>query len=286
MTAPGDTTERALVLGCGYFGLRAARILAAEGVHVTATTTRAERAVELAAEGLEPALLDLTRPGESAALTSRPDLVICAVAPARDADPRVVFRDGPLAAARILLERGLDPRRFVFTSSTGVYPQKDGSELDEETAADPEDSRHSILRQAENRLLQLGAVVLRLGGLYGPGRSPLEWLRRPEIRERILAGCADAWMNWVRVEDAAQAAVLALRRGSRGRLFIVVDDAPVRRRDFYRHAAAVAGLPEPCFAGGSGDLGKRCSNRRAREELGFRPQFPTYREGLDGLQRL
>jgi nucleoside-diphosphate-sugar epimerase len=177
-------------------------------------------------------------------------------------------------------------------STTGVHAQADGSAVGEESAAEPLEERSRMIRSAEERLLDLArrgeapALVLRLGGLYGPGRSPIEWLRRPAMRERILGGGREAWMNWVRVEDAALALALAVESGQPGEVYLITDDEPVRRGDFYRLAAERGGLPAPDLPSRPDDLGKRCSNRKARAELGFAPRFPTYREGLSGAEML
>jgi nucleoside-diphosphate-sugar epimerase len=242
---------------------------------------------ELSALGIEPVLLDLARPEESAAWTSRPGAVVYAVA-AGKGDPALSFRDGPVACARNF--RRAD--RFIHVSTTGVHAQSDGSAIDEESPAEPLEERPRLIREAEARLLDLAgrgespALVLRMGGLYGPGRSPVEWLRRPAMRQRILRGGREAFMSWVRVEDAAAAVALGVEKGRPGEVYIIADDEPVRRGDFYRFAAERAGLPPPDLPSRPDDLGKRCSNRKARAELGFAPRFPTYREGLSGEDML
>jgi len=276
-----------LIIGCGYLGVRAGAVLRSMGWRVTGTTTRPERFDELSALGIEPALLDLARPEESAAWGGRHDAVVYAVA-AGKGDPGLCFREGAVECAR----RFSRSDRFIHISTTGVHAQADGSAIDEESPAEPTEERPRAIRDAEERLLGLArraeapALILRLGGLYGPGRSPVEWLRRPAMRERLLRGGREAYMSWVRVEDAAAAVGLAAESGRPGEVYLIVDDEPVRREDFYRFAAERAGLPPPDFPSRPGDLGKRCSNRKARAELGFAPRFPTYREGLSGKEML
>jgi nucleoside-diphosphate-sugar epimerase len=277
--------KHALIIGCGYLGKRVGSQLLEWGARVTATTTRPERLAELAGLGFEPAVLDLEAPDDTLIWESDPDAVVYSVAPRRTGDPSIGFRDGALDSATRLIEAGLAPGAFVFVSSTGVYHQKDGLLVDEASPARPEEERYLILREAEDELLALGAVVVRLGGLYGPGRSPVEWLARPEMRERILQGGREAWMNWIHVDDAASAVVLALERARSGEIYLGVDDKPVRRGEFYRFAAECAGLEPPELPSTPDDLGKRCSNRKAREQLGFRPELPSYREGLRAIAR-
>jgi nucleoside-diphosphate-sugar epimerase len=296
-----------LIVGCGYLGSRVGSLLLSRGRRVVATTTRASRVAELAALGLEPMVLDFEEADRSPAWAQVYGAVVYAAAPGAKGDPRLVFHQGAVECAKRLLEAA-PPRslRFVYISSTGVYHQKDGSEVNEGSPAEPLEERPKVLRQAEEELLALARehgfplVILRLGGLYGPGRSPVEWLRRPEMRQRVLRGGSEACMSWVRVEDAASAVVLALEapcpnpppeklaanqqpRVRSGEVYIVVDDEPVKRGEFYRFAAERAGLPPPKLPSLPDDLGKRCSNRKVKAELGFRPAFPSYREGLRDL---
>jgi nucleoside-diphosphate-sugar epimerase len=275
--------KRALIIGCGYLGTRVGSLVLEWGAAVTATTAHAERVEGLASLGFAPQILDLARRDESTVWSTLPDGALYAVAPGRGGNAELAFRDGAIDTARRLIAAGLAPGAFVFVSSTGVYHQKDGSHVDETSPAKPDEARYRVLRDGEEELLSLGCVVLRLGGLYGPDRSPIEWLARPEKRERILGGGGEAWMNWIRVEDAASIAALALEGGRSGEVYLGVDDKPVRRGEFYSFAAELAGLPPPELPDDPGDLGKRCSNRKARRELGFRPEFPSYKEGLRDL---
>lgn len=281
--------RRALVIGCGYLGLRAGEILVLRGFRVTGTTTRSGRFAEIEARGLEPALLDLEAPGKSAVWSGEYDAVLHCAAP-RGGNTGVVFRDGVLDAARRIAFRRDAPRHaFVYASSTGVLSEREGGPVDEESAANPLEERHGVIREAEEALLglarsgRLPAIVLRFAGLYGPGRSPVEWLRRPEMRARLLRGRADAFLNWIRIEDAAEAAALAIDKGRPGQVYLISDGSPVRRTDFYAAAARAAGIDLPAFEGTDNDLGKRCSNAKARRELGLEPRFPSYREGLADL---
>ena len=277
-----------LILGCGYLGLRVAQRLQAQGYAVTTTTRSETRRAELIAEGFEAVRFELADAATSALLARPFERVVYAVAPGRDSDPQLAFLDGVVAAAR-----RLRTRCFVYVSTIGVYAQQDGDELDEESPAEPAEDRPRWIRAAEHELLELSTagtipvVVMRLGGLYGPGRSPVDWLGRPEMRARLEARGRDAYMNWIHIDDAANAVVLAAQHGRAGEIYLGVDGSPVRRGEFFDCAAACSGTPPLEFREASSDdtpdLGKRLSCEKALRELGFEPQFPSFREGLASL---
>ena len=273
--------KKALIIGCGYLGQRIARRLRAAGFEVRGTTRSKSRAAELENAGIPAAVMELGSAAAHPLLKEKWDAAIYAAAPGKDGNADLVFRRAPPACHGQLCAAGLE--RFVYVSSTRVYPQTGGELLDEESPAEPDEGTSALLREAERELLgearENGAVVMRLGGLYGPGRSPIEWLRRPDFRER-LRGSAEAWMNWIHVDDAAAAVSSAAVRGRPGELYLAVDGCPVKRKDFYRRAAELAGVEPPELDAGSGDLGKRLSNRKLIEELEVSLLYPDYRRGL------
>ena len=272
--------KKALLIGCGYLGERVALRLQALGLAVTGTTRSESRAGELREAGIPAALLDLETAAENPLLEEKWDVAVYAAAPGRGGNAELVFRDAALSCCQ---ELGTGLERFVHVSSTGVYPQSSGEALDEDSPADPVDERPALIREAERLLLKEEAsLVVRLGGLYGPGRSPLEWLRRPGFRERLRAGAA-AWMNWIHIEDAAAAVSAAATGGRRGEIYLGVDGCPVKRSDFYRRAAELAGVEPPELDTNSSDLGKRLSNSKLLEELGVKLLYPDYRSGLEAL---
>ena len=102
------------------------------------------------------------------------------------------------------------------------------------------------------------------------------------FRER-LGGSAEAWMNWIHIDDAAAAVCAAVNRGRKGELYLGVDGAPVKRIDFYRYAAKLAGEEPPELDTASTDRGKRLSNRKLIEELGVSLLYPDYLRGLESI---
>jgi len=250
---------------------------------VTGTTRSISRAKELEADGIHGAILDLDAVERSDVWKTPYDSVVYSVSPGRGGDGRLGFLDGVLRSAECLRDR--PPSRFVYVSSTGVYGQRDGGSVDEMSPTAPSTENQRLILEAEHALLErsgVPAVVVRLGGLYGPGRSPLDWLRREDFRAR-LSGSEDAFMNWIHADDAAAAVAAAAVRGRPGEVYLAVDGNPVRRGDFWRHAASLAGVEPPGLTRDLTDLGKRCSNRKIIDELDVDFAYPNYRSGLASL---
>jgi len=129
-----------------------------------------------------------------------------------------------------------------------------------------------------------GAIILRLAGIYGPGRL---LAREQQIRGReLLSGNPDAWLNLIHVDDAVQSVLAAEYQGQSGTTYLICDDRPVRRREYFAALAAQLGLAPPEFeklasnAPERRQYNKRCVNRRMREELRVELRFPTIIEGL------
>ena len=159
--------------------------------------------------------------------------------------------------------------------------------MDEESPADPA-SEGGAANLAAEGVVREGfadrpgtAVILRPGGIYGPGR-----VMRSAAQVRAgepVRGHADAWLNLVHVEDLAAAVRLAADAPAPSGLYLVTDDRPLTRRDYYTLLADRLGGPPPTFTGEGGrvgGLGKRCRNRRLKEELGWAPRFPDAAAGL------
>jgi nucleoside-diphosphate-sugar epimerase len=187
-----------------------------------------------------------------------------------------------------LADTGL--KKFVYTSSTGVYGQDDGSLVDEHSAVEPEAGTGRVLAEAERLLLRAArernfpAVVLRVAGIYGPGRG--FYLRQMLSGQARIEGEGGRFVNMIHRDDLVGAIVAALERGQPGQVYNVCDDAPAPLAEVYDWLARELSLPPPPrVAGGTPGPGrraatnKRVSNRRLREELGYQLKYPTYREG-------
>ena len=270
---------RALIFGCGYLGQRLAEQWVAEGHEIHATTRNQQRAADLAKAGLVPHVCDVTDP---LSLLSLPEVEVVVWAVGLDRSVGVpmhrVYVEG-LANALAALPG--EPR-IVHVSSTGVYGQTDGGEVDEQAPTNPLEESGRVVLEAETllRSRRPGAVVLRFAGIYGPGRL---------IRARdLLAGAPLAidpenWLNLIHVEDGVRAVRAACLRGTPGETYNVCDDRPARRREFYAFLAGRLGAPPPRFVApsSSGDeANRRIVNRRLRMDLGVALAYPSFEEGV------
>lgn len=274
-----------LVVGCGYLGCRVARILSARGERVYGTTRTEARTAAIAATGAEPVILDVRDP-EAVGRLPRVDRVLYCVSYDRAAGPsrREVCLDG----LRNVL-RGLSGR-LVYVGSTSVYGRDDGGWVDEDTPEAPVTEPGRVGLEAERLAAGLApgngsGLVVRFSGLYGPGR--IVGAGRLAEGQPILAE-PDSFLNLIHIDDAAAAAVALLDRGEPGRVYLATDDRPVLRREYYTLAAACLGTAPPRFeppepgpreAERTG-TNKRISNRRIKEELGLRLQYPDITTGL------
>lgn len=246
-----------LVIGAGYLGKRVIAAIVAAGCQVTATSRSDSKRGSIEKLGARHVVAQF--PGDT--VPPDVDLVVCCIAGSDTA-----MRQAPLAIAA-----GTDAP-LIFVSSTGVYASDDGTWVEESALTQGE------LSETERVLLQRPrTTVLRCGGLYGGERNPVAWMHDAERRARLGKGNADAWMNWVRVEDAARAVLAACEREETGSFNIA--HAPVTRRNFYDLAAQHAGV-EPLTFTGTGGMGKRVATQRARDVLELTLNYPTHAEGL------
>ncbi len=279
-----------LLVGCGYLGGRVARRWLAAGETVYAVTRSTQRAGVLAEEGLRPIVADVTR-SESLQRLPPAETVLYSVAydPLSQATRDQVYAGGRRAVLDVL---SATTGRVLLTRSTGVYGPAAGDWVDENSPCRPtRDAGRAML--AAEAVLQGScfsdrSIILRLAGLYGPGRIP----RMADVLAgRPMVMTAQGYLNLIHVDDAADLIVAAESRATPPRIYVVADGQPVRRRDFYQHLAALVGLPAITFAdpppgdrsalrGGSD---KRVRSARIFEELAVPLAYPSYREGLAAM---
>ena len=193
------------------------------------------------------------------------------------------YRNVYLDGARNLLGR-FGGSRILFTGSTSVYAQEEGEWVTEESPAEPKHEAGKILREAEDLVLASGGIAIRLGGIYGPGRSAL--LKKFLSGGAILDPERDRVVNQIHRDDAASAIRLLLKtKEAGGQIYNVVDNEPISLGECYRWLAAK--LNRPVLPTGTstskrkrGDSNKRVSNARLRA-IDWTPRYPTFAEGME-----
>ncbi|REJ69844.1 MAG: SDR family NAD(P)-dependent oxidoreductase [Planctomycetota bacterium] len=279
-----------LIFGCGYLGKRVAARYVAQADTVYAVTRSAARAAELEAAGLLPVVADITR---RETLASLPEVETVIVAVGFDRSTGLSIHQTYVAGMEnVLAALPTTVTRVIYISSTGVYGQGDGSVVDEDSPTEPTRAGGRACLAAEELLarylLGRGAVVLRLAGIYGPGRLP----RSAQLIDREpLPVDPETYLNLIHVDDAAEAVLAADRLDPAAALrrFCISDGHPILRGDYFAELARQLDTPLPVFepdaaaAGGEprrGSGSKRVSNARMLAELDFTLTYPTWREGL------
>jgi nucleoside-diphosphate-sugar epimerase len=267
---------RVAVLGAGYVGSAAARALAARGDAVWAVRRRAHPPEP----GITWCAGDVTS-GAIAGLPDALDAVVLAVAPSGPGDEYDRIYP-PAARAAVALARASGARALVYTSSTGVYGERDGGWVDESTPVRGEGPGNRALIEAEQVLLTAGVsgtTVLRVAGIYGPGRDP-----RPRFaRAEQLPVHGEYWVNLAHRDDIVRAILDSVHHTDESRILNVADGTPAYAADIARWLAAQAGRdPSALRFEGSSPLAR--SNQRiataALLATGWRAAYPSFREGF------
>jgi nucleoside-diphosphate-sugar epimerase len=280
---------RIFFFGLGYC---ARRLIQREPwIEASGTARTAEAVSALRREGMEAYQFDGAEAelGLEQALEKAEAIVVSI--PPRNGAGAALERFGPAIAAAPEL------RRIAYYSTIGVYGDYGGAWVDETSATRTRTARGLARIEDEARWTAAAeargaeADILRLAGIYGPGRNALVNLRRGEARRIVKPGQV---FNRAHVDDIAQISSLALTRGLNGQIWNVADEEPAPPQDVIGLAAALLGLeppPEEAFEGATLSPmarefyadNKRVSIVKAKAELGFTPAYPTYREGLKAL---
>ncbi len=284
--------KRILILGAGYVGQPLAHRMVDEGHEVwVASRTGAISAVPATAR-LKSVIVDVTDAGSFARLPGSFDQVINCVSSSRGGVEvyRAVFLDG----SRNLIEwmKANPPGRVIFTSSTSVYGQVDGSLVDEESETNPAGETGRILVETERLWHDSGlpVTVLRIAGIYGPDRGHLflKYLRG----EAQITGDPNRYFNQIHRDDVVGAIATALTCDAPVPVCNVSDDSPISQIEFFQWLSDTLKRPLPAFSDGElkrkrAVTNKRVSNRRLKEELGWQLKYPTFRAGyLSEMVRL
>lgn len=280
-----------LIVGCGYLGERLGARLRQQGERVVGTVRSPSRAARIAGLGIEPLIADVLVPDSLGLLPAAERIFYCVgFDRAAGSSLRTVYVDGLQNVLDVLPP---SVTRFVYASSTGVYGQTDGEWVDEASPTCPQHESGKACLEAEQRILawaeardhSISAIILRFAGLYGPGR-----VVRRSILERgeLIRGDPDKFLNLVHIDDAAQAAATALLAAPAGSVYLIGDDRPVSRKEYYTRMALLIAAPEPRFEPpppGSPEAAREATNKRVANErmksgLGVTLIYPDITSGL------
>jgi nucleoside-diphosphate-sugar epimerase len=231
-----------LIAGCGYVGQRLAQRLQAD-YDVTGLVRTAERAAELERLGIRGLAIDLDRVRAGVTIPQRLDQQAILYL-----TPPPVFGESDLRLDRFLQLATVPPRTFVYMSTTGVYGDTAGAVVDESSPVQPRTDRARRRVSAEEMTRvwcnerRVRRVVLRVPGIYGPDRLPLERLKHfePVVRER-----ESGINNRIHVDDLVEACVRAIANPEARGVYNVTDGRPLSSTAFIDLVAKVARLPSP-----------------------------------------
>ncbi|MFI5336828.1 MAG: NAD-dependent epimerase/dehydratase family protein [Opitutales bacterium] len=290
--------KRLVILGCGYIGSALAVAARVAGAHVSALTRNPATAAALRAAGVNEVVeADLFTLGWQSRLPAGVDYAVNCVSAggAGISAYRRTYVDGMRA---VIAWAAAGPRpvgTLLYTGSTGVYPQGGGVAVDESAPTGGSDARGEALVEAENLLrCNTGGIdrwfILRLAGIYGPGRHHL----LDQLREGApsLPGPAGHRLNLAHRDDivAAILACLTAPANVGNEVFNVADGAPATKAEIVHWLCARLGRPEPRFADPAGTSRRSTGaadrvilSGKLQSRLGWRPHYPDYREGYAAL---
>jgi nucleoside-diphosphate-sugar epimerase len=289
---------RVLIVGCGYVGKPLGAELARQGHEVFGLRRSADAADEFRSLGIQPLQGDVTRRDQLQALPGPFDWVVNLVASSRGGVAE--YREVYLQGARNLVEwlQANPCKKFVYTSSTGVYGQMDGSQVKETSPTEPGVETAQVLLETEKGFLDAArdkrfpAVLLRVAGIYGPDRG--HHFKQFLKNEATIPGRGERFMNMIHVDDLVGIIATCLKNARPGELYNAVDEEPVAQVNFYRWMSETLGKWMPQFV--AEDMGesrkrgltnKKVLNRKLKMELGYQFKYPTFRQGYTAeIQRL
>lgn len=277
MTSPQSLL---FVFGLGYSALQLAALLKPGGWQVAGTVRTAAKAAELRAQGITAEVWA----GEGPVTVPPGAHWLVTLPPGRDGCP----------AVRAAGDQAGSAQSITYLSTTGVYGDLNGGWAFEWSPVAPSSPRAAarVLAESQWRAARDGdARIVRLPGIYGPGRSPFERLRDGTAQRVIKPGQV---FSRIHVDDIATGLAGLLERPSVSGVFHLCDDLAAPPQDVTAYAATLLGLPVPPDVAfedaGLNEMAasfyaecKRVANARAKAALGWRPRYPTYREGLAAI---
>ena len=284
-------TPRLFCFGLGYSATRFAKACLADGWQVAGTCRTRSTATELRELGIDVFLFDRERPLERAReVLGAATHLLSSVPPDEEGDAVLDCHGAGIASLNGLEWAG-------YLSTTGVYGDRGGGEVDEGSALAPTSERARRRVAAESGWLRLfhehglPLHIFRLAGIYGPGRSAIEDLRAGRARRIAKPGHV---FSRIHVDDIARTLRASIARPNPGAVYNVCDDNPAPSDEVVAYAAGLLGMAPPALipieqaelspmAASFYRDNKRVSNARIKRELGVRLEYPDYRAGLDAM---
>lgn len=294
--------RKIIIFGCGYVGREVAARAVQAGHEVWIHSRNADSLAAVKQVPLQQHIVaDLHSDGWHGKLSGDWDLAINLVSSAGGGldGYRTSYIEGNRSIRRWAAGRGVN--RFIYSSATSVYPQSDGGWVTEEDVPEMNNlsANGCILREAECEILESPAfdesIILRLGGIYGPGRHL--YLNSLLDERSELPGDGKAYLNLIYLQDIGDAIMRLIEHPAPlgDRIFNLVDDEPAPKQAIVDWLAARIGKPSlrfnPDLAGqrgarrksSSGMPNRRISNARIKQALAWTPQYPSFREGYTDI---
>lgn len=291
--------KRLVIFGCGYIGSELAGAALAAGARVEALTRNPDKAASLRAMGLAKVVVaDLASADWHAQLEPGPDFVVNTVSSGGPASYRSSYVDGMKSILAWVSASAIPVGTIVYTSSTSVYPQGGGITVDESAEASGATPNGAIIRESEMLLENLPAraaarwFILRLAGIYGPGRHHL--LDQLRVGTATLNGSGAHRLNLAHRDDIVAAILACLQAPATvGReIFNVSDLAPALRSEVVQWLAQQLGCPAAEFDGtttarrGGAPMPDRIiASGKIQRMLAWHPRHPDYRSGFRAILR-
>jgi nucleoside-diphosphate-sugar epimerase len=278
---------RILILGCGYVGTPLGVELLRLGHEVHGVRRSLDGLKTMEAAGISPIQADITKPEDLARIPQTFDWIVNTTGATQGSLEE--YREVYLRAANNIIEwlAKAPPKKYVYTSSVGVYGQSGGVAVSELSPAESDSPNSRILVETEHVLFEalrkdkFPAVILRAAGIYGPGRG--YYLLRYLNGDAKIPGQGDRYANMIHRDDLVGIIIAALNHGRPGEVYNAVDDEPTPIARLYRWLSETLAMDMPPFVPQSYDEqhrgSKRVSNRKIKIELGYQFKYATFRQG-------
>ena len=288
--------KRLVIFGCGYVGAQVADEAIQRGLRVTALTRNEAKAAVLRSKGVDVIVADLADDAWHARIAGSADFALNCVSSggAGIEGYRRSYLAGMESVLRWALQRG-PVGTLLFTSSTSVYPQGEGTLVGEDASTAGAGERGQIMSEVEARVRDSERAcvrwfVLRLAGIYGPGRHSL----LDQVRSGSVAGAMEGRLNLIYRDDiwAAVWRAFGALPAITNQIFNVADDGAARRAEIVAWLAARLKVPvprvsdEPPRGHRPSTPDRIISNAKIKAALGWRPGYPTFREGYEKILSL